>query len=115
MTDPNEKFSLTISHQTKQEVLALTIDPVKWTFLLKQLRLMKKQMTQQNARFEQQVFQQELLRKIEALRRKMQFNHSNLQDHVTPFKEEAVGAHAKPWQNEMDALHRDVRALHLDV
>ncbi|KAK5834796.1 hypothetical protein PVK06_010472 [Gossypium arboreum] len=58
--------------------------------------MMKEQMTQQNTRFEQQqLFQQELLRLNEKMRRKMQFDHFDLQDHVTPPQEEAMGAHAK--------------------
>ncbi|KAK5792618.1 hypothetical protein PVK06_033733 [Gossypium arboreum] len=69
MTHPNE-ISPVVSHQAKQEVPALAINLVKWTFLL---------------------------------------------DHITPIQEEAVGAHAKPWKNEIDALHRDVRALHPNV
>ncbi|KAK5812354.1 hypothetical protein PVK06_027783 [Gossypium arboreum] len=44
-----------------------------------------------------------------------QFDQSDLQDHVTSIKEEAVEAYAKPWQNKMDALRRNVRSLHPDL
>ncbi|KAK5819127.1 hypothetical protein PVK06_024088 [Gossypium arboreum] len=37
------------------------------------------------------------------------------ENHVTPLRDEAVGAHAKSWQNEMYALHKDVTELHFDV
>ncbi|KAK5833013.1 hypothetical protein PVK06_016823 [Gossypium arboreum] len=46
--------------------------------LQEQLRLMNKQMTRQSDRFEQQVFQQELLRQNEDFRRKMLFYNSDL-------------------------------------
>ncbi|KAK5793076.1 hypothetical protein PVK06_034212 [Gossypium arboreum] len=51
----------------------------------------------------------------EELRRKIQFDHSNLQGNVAPLQEEIVKAHAKSWQDEMDALRRYVQALHPDV
>ncbi|KAH1097066.1 hypothetical protein J1N35_013987 [Gossypium stocksii] len=45
----------------------------------------------------------------------MQLDHFDLQNHVTPFQEKAIGVHAKPWQNEMDVLGRDVQELHPNV
>lgn len=46
--------------------------------------------------------------------RKMQSDHSGHHHNNMPLQEEGYGVHARPWQQEMDALHRDIQALHLD-